>query len=64
MDKFVLNRADAEDKEDYKMLNIRKSTYDKIMQMREESGIKIVDIMSKVVDFAFERMEVVDDPNE
>lgn len=64
MDKFVLNRADAEDKEGYKMLNIRKSTYDKIMQMREESGIKIVDIMSKVVDFAFERMEVVDDPNE
>lgn len=61
MDKFVLNRADAEDRDGYKMINVRKSTYDQVMQMREESGLKIVDIMSKAVQFAFERMEIVDE---
>lgn len=64
MDKFILNRAEAEDKDGYKMLNIRKSTYDQIIQMREESGLKIVDIVAKAVQFAFERMEVVDESNE
>lgn len=63
MDKFVLNRAFSTQIEPYKTLNIREGDYAKLVQMSQESGYKISEVAALAIRFAFERLEITDDPN-
>ena len=64
MDKFVLNRAVANNIEPYKTVNIRKGDYDKLIQMSQESGYRIAEVAGLAIRFAFERLEIIDEPDE
>jgi len=59
MDKFILKSAKAN--RGYKPAIIDVDTWEKLNQLKEETGIPMTKILSQAVDFALERIEVVDE---
>ena len=59
MDKFILKSAKAN--KGYKPAIIDVDTWEKLNQLKEETGIPMTKILSQAVDFALERIEVIDE---
>lgn len=59
-DKFVVKKNHSEIMR-FKPVAVRMSTFETIQEMRELTGYSVVEIMEKMVNFCFSRLEIIDD---
>ena len=59
MDKFILKRSDNAD--GFKCIVVNSPTHEKLMHMKDETGLSVAKIVSQMVDFCFERLHISED---
>ena len=59
MDKFII-RATAK-ADGYRPCNIDVATHEKLLQIKEDTGVSIAKIVAQIVEFCMERLEIQED---
>lgn len=59
MDKFIVKRTGRGD--GYKPIMVEVSTHEKLMQVKEDTGVPIGRLIAQMVDFCAERLTIEDE---
>lgn len=65
MDKFEVKRQNPlNDLAAMRMIHIRQGDYCALKQMQEETGMKMLDLVHRIIEFCAERLTVIDEDDE
>lgn len=59
MDKFIMHPTAKAD--GYRPCNLDIATHEKLLQIKEDTGVSMTKIIAQMVDFCMERLEVQED---